>query len=117
MAIANASIAYSGQGPTGTLQQLAFGGKSNAELVLVGTVTFVGDGAASTAVMNYIDGTAALNFTPSGFLFSRCGGTAAATITATNMVDSAAGNTAANVALSAAPAGAATVILAVAVLR
>jgi hypothetical protein len=117
VAISAANVAFLGQGPTGTLQQLAFGGSSNLELALQGTVTFTGDGSATSATLNYIDGTAALNFTPSGFLFSRSGGTATATITATNIVDAANANKTATVTFSAAPGNGATVILAVSILK
>jgi hypothetical protein len=118
MTITAANIAYSGQGPTGDQQQLAFGGKSNVELVLVGTVTFTGDSSNSTsAVLNYVDGTAALNFTPSGFLFSRCGGNSTATIVPTQIVDAGNANKTATVTFSATPGNAATLQVAVGILR
>jgi hypothetical protein len=79
--------------------------------IIRGTATFVGDGAASTANLNFIDGTLTLPFTPGSILFSRTGGTATATITATNIAVTDASKAA--VTFSAAPANAATVILAV----
>lgn len=83
MAIANANMSYEGQGPTGTLQRLAvgnlFGGIAQT---LVGFVTLILDGAATTATVNFIDGTAALEFTPSGIIAFRTGGTGLSTISA-----------------------------------
>lgn len=59
-----ANATFLSAGPTGTLQQLARGGQSDLELAYIGTANWVGNGAATQATLNYIDGTAALPFTP-----------------------------------------------------
>ena len=67
LATAN-NATYLSSGPTGTLQQLARGGTSDLELAYIGTASWVGNGSAVTATLNYIDGTAALPFTPAAIL-------------------------------------------------
>lgn len=64
--LATASNAtYLSAGPTGTLQQLvASPGGSALELAYIGYSNWVGNGSAVSATINYIDGTAALPFTP-----------------------------------------------------
>lgn len=117
MAITAQNASYRGQGPVGGGSTiLAFGGSSMQELAYIGTATFTGDGATSTATLNYIDGTNTLSFTPTAVLAQRIGGTAAATITcyATDNADS--GKTA-TVTFSAAPANGATYIVAFFVLK
>jgi hypothetical protein len=55
-------------------QQLAFGGTDNDTLAYRGTVTFTLDGSTTAATINWIDGTKALGFTPSGVRISVIGG-------------------------------------------
>ncbi len=75
MAIAAANVAYSGNGPTATGQVLGTRADSgNFSRTLVGSITWTGDGATTTAVGNYIDGTNTLGFQPSAILFSQNGG-------------------------------------------
>jgi hypothetical protein len=65
---------YLSNGPTGTLQQLvASTGGTGLELAYIGTASWVGNGSAVTATLNYIDGTAALPFTPTAILAVRSG--------------------------------------------
>lgn len=74
MAITNV-LAYSGNGPTATGQVLANRAEQgNSARTLIGTVTFTLDGAATTSVINYIDGTATLPYNPSALFWSRIGG-------------------------------------------
>lgn len=80
MAITTANATYIGTGPSVDQQALAFGGTSVQEGVIIGNATVTGDGASSTFDVNYIDGTAALPFTPSAVLAFRVGGAATATI-------------------------------------
>ena len=77
LATAN-NATYLSSGPTGTLQQLARGGTSDLELAYIGTASWVGNGSAVTATLNYIDGTAALPFTPAAILAVRSGQNAGA---------------------------------------
>lgn len=84
MAIADVNASYSGIGPTADSQILATsdGGAQAQDLEAFGTATL--DGSATSFNFNWIDGTAALPFTPSAVLVSVCGGTqpAAAVISA-----------------------------------
>lgn len=106
MAITAQNVAYQGSAPVaGGSGVLAFGGSSNQELAYIGTVTFTGDGATTSAVANYLDGSNALPFTPTAVIALRApasgGDNAASSIvsyaTATN-------NIAATITYSAAPA-------------
>ena len=119
MAITAASVTYLGTGPTATLQILADSEMRGPEAQkLYGYATFVGDAQASTsATLNYIDGTAALAFTPTAFLFSRCGGTSTATIVPTNLVDAANSAKTATVTFSAALGAGNTLTFAVVILK
>lgn len=56
-------------------QQLAFGGSDIVTTAYRGYVTFTLDGSLTTATINFIDGTAALGFTPSGVYVDIVGGT------------------------------------------
>lgn len=58
---------------------LAFGGQSNQEFSYVGTSTITGDGATTTAVVNFIDGSNNLSFTPTAVVAFRIGGNTTAT--------------------------------------
>jgi hypothetical protein len=59
-------------GPAGTV---VFGPGDVQEPAFVATVTFTGDGATTAAVVNWIDGTASIPFTPSAVIASIIGGT------------------------------------------
>jgi hypothetical protein len=56
-------------------QQNAFGGNDINTPAFRGYVTFTLDGTATTATINWIDGTKAIGFTPSGVRLSVVGGT------------------------------------------
>lgn len=60
--------AYSGQ-------IIASGGSDQVELAYKGTATFTLDGSTTAVVVNLIDGTQTLPFTPSGVLLNISGGT------------------------------------------
>lgn len=99
---------YLSGGPTGTLQQLARGGQSDLELAYIGVATFVGNGAATSGTINYIDGTAALPFTPTAIIGAATGqnngaGNAADTNAVVNIHDAANSNKTATVTWAAAP--------------
>jgi hypothetical protein len=80
MSITAINGTYFGQGPVaGGSTILAFGGSSNQELAYIGTASPVLDGTLTAAVVNFIDGTNALSFTPSAVLCARSGGNAATT--------------------------------------
>lgn len=112
MAIAAANMSFDGNGPSATGQILASrSGAGNEARRLIGTATFTGDGASTSATLNYIDGTAVLGYAPSVILASRSGGSAAAAISVVSVVDNADNGKTAVVNFSAAPAGAATVIV------
>ena len=72
LATAN-NATFLSNGPTGTLQQMQAGPGSLLELAYIGTASWVGNGSATTATLNYIDGTAALPFTPAAILAVRSG--------------------------------------------
>lgn len=88
MAITAQNMTWIGQGPTDTLQVLAQGTlEGNLASTLIGTATFTGDSASSTAVVNYIDGTKQLSFNPSAVLAFRIGGTETASKSIVSCVD------------------------------
>lgn len=97
MAITTVSAVYLPNGPAADKQILAFGPGSSAEIAYIGTATFTGDAASSTATLNYIDGTAALSFTPSAIIACRVGGAATGTIGVVSVVDAANANKTATV--------------------
>lgn len=98
MAITAQNLTYDGQGPAYTGQVVAQAPNAgNFTQTLVGTATFTGDAASQTAVLNYIDGTAALSFTPSAVLGFRIGGAATATIGVISVTDNADGGKTATV--------------------
>jgi len=75
MSIPAVSATYLSQGPTADKQILAFSGLSAVELAYIGTGTATLDGAATSFTLNFIDGTAALTFTPSAVAAMVVGGT------------------------------------------
>jgi len=81
LSITAANVTYLTSAPVaGGSTILAFGGSSLVELSYIGTATFTGDGAATTATLNFIDGTNALGWVPSAVLIQRTGGNAASSI-------------------------------------
>lgn len=75
MSITAVNATYLGSGPiAGGSGILAFGGSSNQELSYIGTATIVLDGSAVIGVLNFLDGTNALPFTPTGIIATRIGG-------------------------------------------
>jgi hypothetical protein len=115
MAIPAQNVAFLSQGPAKAGQVLAPSHLSALEVAFVGTATFVLDGSLTSATLNYIDGTEALTFTPSGFLFSVCGGTA--TVVINSIKDAANANKTATVIFSGAGSNAQTITVAVAILK
>lgn len=63
MAITAISTNYTTQGPSFTNQVTAMGGRDATELAYHGYFQFTGDGAATSAVFNWIDGTQTPFFT------------------------------------------------------
>lgn len=118
MAIPTVNATYVGTvAPQFTGQIVVAGPSSLQEIAYIGTATFVGDGATTTATLNLIDGTNILPFVPSGIIITRAGrttDTAAATISCFATGVSA---TAATFSFSAAPANAATFTVAFVVLK
>lgn len=115
MSILTANVAYLTSAPVaGGGNILAFGGSSCLEWSYLGTVTFQSDGSNTAPVINFIDGTNALPFTPSAVQIVRYGGNAANSIVGyvancTNAI--------ANVVLSAAPSNNLTLTYIVLVLK
>ena len=116
MAIPTTSLTYLQQGPVASGQQLAPSMLEMLELSFLGLTTIVLDGAATTATINYIDGTNALNFTPRAVLCFRTGGNALATILP-YCVDNANAGVSATVTITAAGTSTNTIIVGVAVLK
>lgn len=83
---------YDPSGPTADKQILAFGPGSSAQLGYIGTATITGDNSGSTCTVNYIDGTAALSFTPTAIICQRTGGSGTATVSVVSAADAANSN-------------------------
>lgn len=75
MSIAAQSGTYLTGGPTASNQILAPNELSNLESAYIGTATFTLDGSTTSAVLNFIDGTKTLPFTPTGIDACVVGGT------------------------------------------
>jgi hypothetical protein len=75
MAIPAQNVAYSTAGPTASGQILAPNELTGLENAYQGLVTFVLDGATTSAVVNFIDGTKTLSFTPAAIDALIVGGT------------------------------------------
>jgi long-subunit fatty acid transport protein len=117
MTITAQNLAYLQQGPVASGQQIAPSQLETLELSFLGTATFTGDaGGSTTAVLNYIDGTNVLTFTPRAVMLIRIGGTSAATVTG-YAVDNADGGKSATATFSAALGSGSTFICVVAVLK
>lgn len=87
MAVAAANATYLTQGPSASGQVLVNSPKSDAEVALIGTATFTLDGVATSATLNFIDGTATLSFTPSGVAAFVVGGNQGATAVVSVVTD------------------------------
>ena len=94
---------------------LGFGGTSCLELSYIGTVNVIGDGSNASAIVNFIDGTNALAWTPTAFLAFRQGGNATNTVAvlSANVLN----NVAASIVFSAAPGSNATATVLVMVFK
>ena len=80
MAITATNVTYiSAAAPSAGSTTLAFGGQSVQELSYIGTSTITGDGSTTSAVVNFIDGSNNLAFTPTAVLAFRIGGNTTAT--------------------------------------
>lgn len=111
MAVNPSNAVYFGQGPVaGGSGILAFGGSSMQELSYIGTATFTGDGAATSFFLQWIDGTNALPFTPTGVIAFRTGGNTTATQSVVSV--NAISNTQCTVNFSAAPGNGNTALVA-----
>jgi hypothetical protein len=87
MAITAGNAVYNGTGPSVDGQVIAGMGFGPAlGRALYGKATVTGDGASSTFTVNFIDGTAAIGFTPTVILCQRIGGAATATIAVVSAV-------------------------------
>lgn len=75
MAIPAVNGTYLTAGPTASGQILAPNELSNLESAFKGTATFVLDGSTTNAVLNFIDGTKTLSFTPTAIDATIVGGT------------------------------------------
>jgi len=117
MAIPAVNATWTTSGPSATFQQVAFGGKDMLELAYRGQVTFVGDGATTAAVINWIDGTQTPFWTPGPptavapkiVIAQMNGGTVATSISIVSVTSIT--STSATVNFSAAPANAATCVV------
>lgn len=120
MAITAQNMSYNTSGPAFSFQQVAFGGRDNQELAYRGQVTFTGDGATTSATVNWIDGSQTPFFNPGNpptavapkmVLAQANGGTAAATISVASVTSIT--TTGALLTFSAAPANLATLIVSI----
>lgn len=99
-------------GPSmGTGGAYAFGPGDVLEPGFVGQVTFTGDGATTAATLNFIDGTNAIPFTPTGVRVSRIGGNDTNNGVVTLNTSTALNNIGVGVIFSAAPASGKTALI------
>lgn len=88
----NAAYSTGGQAPLFTGQIMAQNLGDPDARMFKGTATVTGDGASATWTVNFIDGSQALPFTPSGVIVTKMAGVAATllqsvtSITATSML-------------------------------
>jgi hypothetical protein len=117
MAITAPNTVWSGSGvPQFSGQIVVTGGSDHQELAYKGTATFTLDGTTTAVVVNLIDGTQTIPFTPSGVLLNVSGGTQqAATPISVEVVSIT--NTVIHVALSAAGTSGNTVTVTFLVLK
>lgn len=115
MAIPAVNAVYQGQGPTESGQVVTFGGNSQSDFAIYGTVTFVLDGTLTAGQLNWIDGTKTLSFTPSRVFVFRTGGDALKSISAVSCTSLT--NVKGDVEFSAAGSSPDTVILAFMAMR
>lgn len=97
-------------------QIIASGGSDQVELAYKGTATIVLDGSTTAVVINLIDGTQTIPFTPAGVLLNVSGGTQQAAAAVTALVKSVT-NTVINIVLSAAGTNLNTVVVTFIVLK
>lgn len=87
MAITTVAATYNGQGPAQTGQILAESGlMDGASQLVAGHATVTGDGASSSFVINLIDGTKTIAYTPSVVIMKRNGGGSTGTVGVVNAV-------------------------------
>lgn len=89
----------------------AFGPGDVLEPGFVGQATFTGDGAATTTTLNFIDGTNAIPFTPTGVRISKIGGNDTNNGIPVYNSSTALNNVAVGIVFSAAPASGKTVLI------
>lgn len=116
MSIAAVNVSYVGAAPVaGGSGILAFGGSSNQEFSYLGTVTITHDNSTVIGVINWLDGTNALPFTPTGVIATRVGGNAANSVAVT--MAKPLNNVAGEIHFSAAGANGLTTTIAILVLK
>jgi len=108
MAISAQNVTYQGNGPTASSQILAANLSAPSDQNLVGSATFTLDGSATSATLNFIDGTAALPFTPTAVLCNVTGGNQGATAFVSAIADAPANGVSTTVRFSAAGTNAKT---------
>ena len=106
-------MSFPGLAPTKSGQVLSFGGTSNLDFALFGKFNLILDGSATTAVVNFIDGTETLQFTPTRLLCFKVGGDAAEYPVGASAID----NQKFTVTLNAAGSGAETIDVCVLIAR
>jgi len=74
MPITDVNAVLQAVAPTKTGQVIVTGPSDAQNIVYKGLATAVSDGASTTFVLNWVDGTETLPFTPSGVVIFRCGG-------------------------------------------
>ena len=108
---ANMTSIVAGGPAMGTAGGYAFGPGDVLEPSFVGQATFTGDGAATTTTLNFIDGTNAIPFTPTGVRFSKVGGNDTNNGIPLLNTGTALNNISAGIVFSAAPASGKTVLI------
>jgi hypothetical protein len=108
---ANMTSIVSGGPAMGTAGGYAFGPGDVQEPAFVGQATFTGDGAAVTTTLNFIDGTNAIPFTPTGVRLSKIGGNDTNNGIPVYNSSTALNNISVGVVFTAAPASAKTVLI------
>lgn len=116
MAISTQNLTYLQNGPVASGQQMGPSQLEALELSFLGTATFTGDGSTTSATLNYIDGTQALNFVPRAVLAFRAGGTDT-TKAVPFAVDNANAGVSCTVNFTIAPANSTTHIVGIAILK
>lgn len=102
MAISAVNATYLTQGPALSGQVIADSSNASTETALAYTATATLDGTSTSFVLNFIDGTNTLNFTPRAVIASVVGGTQGAASVVSTVTDAPTGAVSATVRLSAA---------------